>query len=477
MIYIEASTKKCNKPLREVEVDYEIDNSKCAICKDKPCLKVCPVDATYIDNEGNTKINEKCFGCVLCREACPYDAIKMETKLSEPLRENIPNINSKLCKACGACVSSCKTGAIHLTSSGSEEVHSEIDDDKCVRCGYCFRSCPTDAIKYGEILPRTVSGGRAIVVNQDNCIGCMTCTRICPSRGAINVGKTSKLPYIDPSYCARCEECMDVCPSSAIKYSSRKRAYESFNKIRSSDIVSSIVDKDINRLSDDVAKIDSILSNLAQKLTDDYDEKTFEINVTDIVREKIDSATASDVSVIAMNDLIEYFPPIRKIKVLEEDCIGCGECIPICPVNAIWLELPTPIHIGNNCIFCGKCVGICSVTAIELMEEYFENRNNKNRDNKNRNNENRDNKIDEEMNDEINDEIFFVRRDIKAERDGEFTIHQDLCQSCGVCTKICPVDALTLNENNEIIVNQDICISCRECEAICPVNAIKILLK
>ena len=60
MIIIEVSTKKCTKPLREVEVDYEIDNSKCEICEDKPCLKACPVEAVYIDSEdNNTKINEK----------------------------------------------------------------------------------------------------------------------------------------------------------------------------------------------------------------------------------------------------------------------------------------------------------------------------------------------------------------------------------------------------------------------------------
>lgn len=448
MIIIEVSTKKCTKPLREVKVEYEINNAKCYLCKDRPCLKACPVEAIYIDSEDNhTKINEDCFGCVLCREACPYDTIKIKTKLDDPIRENIPNINSKLCRACGACVLSCKTGAIHLTSSGNEEVHSEIDEDKCVRCGYCFRSCPTDAIKYGEILPRTVSVGRAIVVNQKNCIGCMTCTRICPSRGAINVGKTSKLPYIDPSYCARCEECMEICPSSAIKYSSRKKAYESFNKIRSLEIASSIIDRDIKRLSNDIAKIDSILADLVY---DSYSKegKNFEINITNHIVDEIEDITASDISVIEMKDLVEYFPPIRKINVFEDICIGCGACIDNCPVNALWLESPSPIHIEDNCVFCGRCIPTCPVKTIELIEEFFETR---------------------------DDDIYFIRRTVTDVRHGEFKIQKKLCQACGVCVNQCPVNALSL-KNDEIFVDRDLCISCRECEALCPANAIKICL-
>lgn len=448
MIIIEVSTKICTKPLREVEVEYEIDNAKCEICKDKPCLKTCPVEAIYIDSEDNyIKINEDCFGCVLCRETCPYDAIKIKTKLTDPIRENIPNINSKLCKICGACVSACKTGAIHLTSSGSEKIHSEIDEDKCVSCGYCFRSCPTDAIKYGEILPRTVSVGRAIVVNQKNCIGCMTCTRICPSRGAINVGKINKLPYIDPSYCARCEECMEICPSSAIKYSSRKKAYKSFNKIKSLEIAFSIIYKDIKRLSNDIAKIDSILTDLVSDLFS-KEGKDFEINVKKCITDEIEEITASDISVIEMKGLVEYFSPIRKISVFEDICIGCGACIDTCPVNAIWLESPSPIHIEDNCVFCGQCVSTCPVTAIELIEEFFETR---------------------------DDDIFFIRRAVKDVRNGKFNIHRELCQTCGVCVNQCPVDALSL-KNDEIFVNQDVCISCRECEVLCPVSAIKICL-
>ena len=39
------SYTKTPRPLRRVDVDYVIDQTKCANCKDKPCLNSCPIDA------------------------------------------------------------------------------------------------------------------------------------------------------------------------------------------------------------------------------------------------------------------------------------------------------------------------------------------------------------------------------------------------------------------------------------------------
>ena len=169
------SYTKTPRPLRHVDVDYLINQTKCEKCKDKPCLSSCPIDAIYMDDvDGLVKIKNTCFGCVLCRNSCPYDAISLDVQMDPPLKEEVPNINIKLCKACGACVQACKNASIHMVNDGKNPPHSEIDKDTCIRCGFCFRVCPTDAIKYGQLLPKTVKGGKAIIVNQDKCIGCMT---------------------------------------------------------------------------------------------------------------------------------------------------------------------------------------------------------------------------------------------------------------------------------------------------------------
>ena len=45
----------------------------CMHCENPACIKVCPVQATYKDEEGIVRVNYKrCIGCRLCSVACPY---------------------------------------------------------------------------------------------------------------------------------------------------------------------------------------------------------------------------------------------------------------------------------------------------------------------------------------------------------------------------------------------------------------------
>ncbi len=50
-------------------------------------------------------------------------------------------------------------------------------------------------------------------------------------------------------------------------------------------------------------------------------------------------------------------------------------------------------------------------------------------------------------------------------------INPYLCDICGTCVSVCPVDAIIVEENR-VVINNEKCIRCGKCVIVCPVKAI-----
>ena len=92
--------------------------SMCMHCVDAACMKQCPVEGgIYRRADGLVVIDpQKCSGCKLCADGCPYGAIYFNGSLN-------------LAQKC--------TGCAHLLDDGW----------KAPRCA---DACPTDALRFGE---------------------------------------------------------------------------------------------------------------------------------------------------------------------------------------------------------------------------------------------------------------------------------------------------------------------------------------
>ncbi len=58
-----------------------------------------------------------------------------------------------------------------------------------------------------------------------------------------------------------------------------------------------------------------------------------------------------------------------KPEVNSEKCIGCGECIDICPVDVYELQNEKSVPVNaEECVGCDSCIEVCEHDAITVTE-------------------------------------------------------------------------------------------------------------
>jgi formate hydrogenlyase subunit 6/NADH:ubiquinone oxidoreductase subunit I len=62
--------------------------------------------------------------------------------------------------------------------------------------------------------------------------------------------------------------------------------------------------------------------------------------------------------------------PLPEIPVLNESlCVGCGDCVQVCPADCLAMAGPLPwLPRPGDCVSCDLCVLICPASALRLAE-------------------------------------------------------------------------------------------------------------
>jgi len=113
---------------------------QCQQCHNPPCVKVCPVHATWQETDGITVIDYNwCIGCRYCEAACPYWARRFN--FTKP---SIPKDRINLDMA--------YLGNRPRMQGVMEKCHFCIQRTRAGRYPACVEVCPTGTRKFGNIL-------------------------------------------------------------------------------------------------------------------------------------------------------------------------------------------------------------------------------------------------------------------------------------------------------------------------------------
>lgn len=327
------------------------------------------------EDRSQVYLPERCIGCGTCVAACPKGELVIGSVGAVARgvidRDFLSKGMAKNCVFCAVCARVCPRGALEFRRDGKREIddgylHSALSpttvNDYCVHCGLCEEVCPQRCIKV-EVKGLAQDGSLNLegetIVDQDRCVHCGWCAAVCPTR-AISVKKPFSGEFSrDDGACQACRTCISVCPAGAL-FNRRWGQGERVEKV--------------------THRPGACLSCGACALACPVSAIT--VSKTGIIPDvKGKGGLLKRISGPAIR------PALTSILVTDEQaCLGCGNCVIACRVNAMsdaylaaghlnevdekpLLEVENgSIKVVNQdlCGSCGTCSIICPVQAVRL---------------------------------------------------------------------------------------------------------------
>lgn len=124
----------------------------CQECENAPCEPVCPVFATYHNNEGmNIQVYNRCVGTRFCANGCPYNVRFFNywepvwpDALHNQLNPDVTVRSRGIMEKCSFCVQRIRRAERVALAEGRTVRDGEVETA-------CAQACPTTAIVFGNL--------------------------------------------------------------------------------------------------------------------------------------------------------------------------------------------------------------------------------------------------------------------------------------------------------------------------------------
>ncbi|MDF1499760.1 MAG: 4Fe-4S dicluster domain-containing protein [Anaerolineales bacterium] len=136
----------------------------CLHCQEAPCVEVCPVQATWVREDGIVMMDyDRCIGCRYCEVACPYDARKFNWEERTDENEFIPTWGiSEIERRSRGVVEKC-TFCVQRIDDGLERGMIPGVDREATPA--CVNICPVGARTFGDLRDPDSPASRTIAGN------------------------------------------------------------------------------------------------------------------------------------------------------------------------------------------------------------------------------------------------------------------------------------------------------------------------
>ncbi|HEY4690246.1 MAG TPA: 4Fe-4S dicluster domain-containing protein [Anaerolineae bacterium] len=123
----------------------------CLHCQEAPCVKVCPVGATWVRADGIVAMDyDRCIGCRYCEVACPYDARRFNWRVSQAENPHQPTWGTaEVERRPRGVVEKC-TFCVHRIDRGLAQGLTPGVDREATPA--CVNVCPVGARIFGDVL-------------------------------------------------------------------------------------------------------------------------------------------------------------------------------------------------------------------------------------------------------------------------------------------------------------------------------------